>query len=173
MKLKLKREKKIVVLISVFLLIFPIQVLFAQTEQDAKQAVQVANEKLIEVVELLEESSEKNIDVVDLTFEADSARQLIKDANNKIVQENYSAALQSANEAIEQLDSLIEQIHVIIGSKQRNSRLIFSFLGFGLAILAIFTIFIFFRKIYPWYKTKQLEEYGKLEIIYEKNAEEG
>jgi nitrate/nitrite-specific signal transduction histidine kinase len=173
MKLRLKRKNKIIALISVLLFFLPIQVLSAQTEQDAQQAVQLANEKLIEVIDLLEEISTKNIDVSDLVTEADDARQLIWNAQRKITQDNYSGALQNANEAIEQLDELILQIKELMDLKQRNSRLIFSFLGFVLAIFVVFTVFIFFKRILPWYKTKQLEEYGKLEIIYEESIEEG
>jgi hypothetical protein len=145
---------------------------FAQLEQDAANSIQNAQEKLIEVILLLEESTTKKIEIKDLVVKADSARSLIKEANDYYSEGDYSLALQKANSATEQLNQLIEEITEIKGSAKQQSRILFSLLGSISALLAIALVFVFFKKIYPWYKTRQLEEYGNLIIVYDETSEE-
>ncbi|NPD87948.1 MAG: hypothetical protein HGN29_04450 [Asgard group archaeon] len=154
----------------IFFTVITAQSSFAQLEQDAANSIQNAQEKLIEVIILLEESETKKIEIKDLVVRADSARNLIKEASDKYLEGDYDSALQKANSATEQLDQLIEEITETAGSSKQKSRLIFSLLGSISALVSVALVFIFFKKIYPWYKTKQLEEYGKLVIVYEETS---
>lgn len=158
--------------IFVFLTVIISQPSFAQLEQDAANSIQNAQTKLIEVIILLEEGSKKKIEIADFVVKADSARNLIKEASDKYQEEDYEEALQKASAATEQLDNLIEEITDVVGSTKQRSRILFSLLGSISALLSVALVFVFFKKIYPWYKIKQLEEYSKLVIVYEETIEE-
>jgi hypothetical protein len=149
-----------------FTIIFS-QYSLAQTQQEAASSIQNAKEKLIDILILLEESSVKKIGVSDLVLKADLARNLIKEASDKYLEGDYELAQQKANTAIQQLDEIIEEITEALDSKTQRSRILFSSLGVLAALLSIGLVFLFIKKIYPWYKIKQLEEYGKLIIIYD------
>ncbi|MHA1668781.1 MAG: hypothetical protein ACTSUR_08995 [Candidatus Heimdallarchaeaceae archaeon] len=165
----IRKKLKFLAIFSLFYMISLSFFQFAvvsQTENDANLALQTANEKLTEVVTLLEEASEKKIIVIDLTKEADLAREMIFTATENFREENYQLAYEQANEAITKLNQLIVEINERMDSKNRNRVIMFVLLGFFSAIFSIVFLFLFIKKIYPWYKVKQREEYGKLEIIY-------
>ncbi|MHA1952889.1 MAG: hypothetical protein ACXAAM_00300 [Candidatus Heimdallarchaeaceae archaeon] len=172
MIVKIRKYLKFFGFLLIFLTIITLQPSFAQLDQDAANSIQNAQTKLIEVIILLEESSKKKIEITDFVVKADSARNLIKEARDKYLEEDYAEALQKANTATEQLDNLIEEITVVVGSTKQQSRILFSLLGSISALLAVALVFVFFKKIYPWYKIKQLEEYSKLVIVYEETIEE-
>lgn len=159
----------------VFLLIFPTSIITmkscAQSEEEAAISIQNAQEKLIEAIALLE-SIKEDANIVNLVSEADSARNLIKEAENNYSEGNYDIALQKANSANAQLEELIEEISNLQGLTKQKSRIIYSLVGTLSAILSIGFVFLFFRKIYPWYKIKKFEEYDKLVIIYDETSEE-
>ena len=172
MIVKTRKYLKFFGFIFIFLTVITSQPSFAQLEQDAANSIQNAQSKLIEVVILLEESSKKKIEITDFVVKTDSARNLIKEANDKYLEEDYAEALQKANGATEQLDNLIEEITEAVDSTKQRSRILFSLLGSISALLSVALVFVFFKKIYPWYKIKQLEEYSKLVIVYEETSEE-
>ncbi|MCG3215155.1 MAG: hypothetical protein KAS63_00410 [Candidatus Heimdallarchaeota archaeon] len=157
--------------ISIFLFL-QISTSLAQTENDAMLAIQQAEERLIDVIILLEGISETSIDTRDLVVEADSLRLLIYQANKKLEEGDYEQAYQTANDAKEQLDSLLNLINQRISGNKQRSRVLYSVLGFLAAAFTLAFVILFLRRIYPWFKTKQLEEYGNLEIKYEQESEE-
>lgn len=144
---------------------------YAQTEQEALTLINNANEKLVEALEFLEEIPITNSETKQLTLEMDSALQLIQEAKLKIIENDYSTAIQKANEAIEKLDSVLEQIEEIIKNNKQKSTILFSLLGVFSALLIVGVFYLFLTKIYPWYKIKKVENYEKLEIIYENEGE--
>jgi hypothetical protein len=145
---------------------------YAQTEQEAATSIQDAQEKLIEVISLLEDGIKEDTDIVSFVSKADSARNLIKEAKDNYLEGNYDTALEKANSANNQLEELIEEIKELLGLSKQRTRIIYSLVGTLSAVLAVGFIFLFFRKIYPWYKVKKLEEYDKLVIIYQESSEE-
>jgi len=172
MIVKIRKNLKSFGFFFIFFTLITSQSSFAQLEQDAANSIQNAQTKLIEVVILLEESSTKKIEITDLVVKADSARNLIKEASDEYLEGDYEVALQKANDATEQLDNLIEEIKEVVDSTKQKSRILFSLLGSVSALLSVALVFVFFKKIYPWYKAKQLEEYSNLVIVYEETFEE-
>ncbi|MHA1259116.1 MAG: hypothetical protein ACTSSG_12315, partial [Candidatus Heimdallarchaeaceae archaeon] len=118
----IRKKLKLLAIFSLFYMIslssFQL-VVVSQTENDANLALQTANEKLTEVVMLLEEASEKKIVVTDLTKEADSARELIFTAAENFREGNYQLAYEQANEAITKLNQLVVEINERMDTKNR------------------------------------------------------
>ncbi len=167
-----RKFQSLLVFLFIFFTIISTMTSCAQLEQEAATSIQNAQEKLIEVISLLEEGVKEDVDIVNLASEADSARNLIKEAKNNYLEGNYDIALQKANSANTQLEELIEEISNLLGLTKQRSRIIYSLVGTLSAILSIGVVFLFFRKIYPWYKVKKLEEYDKLVIIYDETSKE-
>ena len=160
---------RIIVLASILLLslFFVNNHSYAQTEQEALSLINNANEKLIEALNLLEEIPITNSEAKQLTSEVDTALQLIQEAKSKTTENDYSAAIQKANEAILKLDTVIEQLEEIVKNNKQKNTILFSLLGWFLALLTVFVLYLYLTKIYPWYKMKKVENYEKLEVIYE------
>ena len=143
---------------------------YAQTQQTALSAIQQAENKLFETVYLLEESSASNIDVRDLVTSTDYARQLIADAKVEYNQTNYIEAYDKSIEAIDELNSVENELESRKQQNQQNNVILFSLVGVFSAVLVVAFIFFFNKRIYPWYIKKRNEEYGKLEIKYEETG---
>ena len=169
---KIIKKRKFCVFFLISFIIITSKFSFAQQEQDAINSIQNAQEKLIDVIILLEQGSERKVDITDLVIITDFLRDLIKEANDMYLEGKYELAMQKANSATEQLDELIDEITERLGSSKQKTKVIFSLLGSSLALFSIGIVYVFFKKIHPWFKTKQLEEYGKLVILYEETSEE-
>lgn len=168
----IKKYQSLFGFLLIFITIITSQTSFSQVEQDAEISIQSAKEKLIEVISLLEKGLKEDSEIVNLVLKADSARNLIKEANDNYLEGDYEIALQKANNANDQLDNLIEEITELLGFTKKKTRLVFSLVGTILGLLSIGLVFLFFKKIYPWYRRKTLEEYEKLVIIYDEISEE-
>ena len=158
-------------LILIFICI-PFSSAFAQTENDAVIAIQQAEEKLIDVIEILENISKRDLYIEDLVLQTDSARQLINAANLMLVEGDYEQAYRTANDAKGKLDILLDNLNQRINETKQKSRILYSVSGFLAAAFTIAFAFLFLKRIYPWFRAKQHEEYGKLEIKYENTNEE-
>ncbi len=162
------RSNKIIGIAMLFLLLLiQSSPTHAQSEGEALSIIQQAEDKLIDVLKLLEDAFEKNIPLIDLVQETDNARIQIKVAKSQFGLGNFSQAYQTANDAIEELDSVLLEMDQRMSQKKQNFRILYSIVGVLAAIFTILFVFVFIKKIQPWFKTKQLEEYGKLEIKYE------
>jgi hypothetical protein len=139
---------------------------YAQTEQEALLLIDNASEKLKEALSLLEEIPITNSDSKLLTSEVDSALQLIQEAKSKTIENEYSTAIQKANEAITKLDTIIEQLEEILKNNKQKNNILFSLLGVFLALFTVIFLYLYLTKIYPWYKMKKVENYERLEIVY-------
>ena len=140
----------------------------SQTQQTALLAIQQAEDKLYETISMLEEASEKKLDIRDLVINTDEARQLIATAKTKYNEANYTEAYNSANAAIDKLENVEEELELKNTQTKRNKVTLYSLLGIFSAIFVAIFIILFIRKIYPWYLQKRNAEYGKLQIIYDK-----
>ncbi len=140
---------------------------YAQTEQEALTLINNASEKLIEALSLLEVIPITNSEVKLLTSEVDSALQLIQEAKLKTIENEYNTAIQKANEAVVKLDTVIEQLEEIVKNNKQKNTILFSLLGIFLALMTVIVLYLYLTKIYPWYKMKKVENYERLEIIYE------
>ena len=165
---KCRRDGSIVLgIILFFSLLLITDNSYAQTEQEALTLINSANEKLIEALILFEEIPITNSEIKQLSLELDSALQLIQEAKLKTSENEYDLAIQKANEAISKLDNIIEQLEEIIDNNKQKNTILFSLLGVFSALLTVVIIYLFLTKIYPWYKIKKVENYERLEIIYE------
>ena len=173
MRAYLKSSKFIVIMVFILLFLRQSSLSNAQSENEAQIIIQQAEDKLIEVNKLLEVASKTNIVLTDLVQETDDARTLIKEAITQFGVGNYTQAYQTANDAKEELDNVLLKIDQRMSQRKQNSRILFSLLGIFAAIFTIVFVFVYIRKIHPWFKIKQLEEYGKLEIKYEIDGERG
>jgi len=173
MRTYLNSRRFIVIMMLILLFLSQSSPSHAQSESEAQISIQQAEDKLIEVIKLLEVASETNIVLIDLVQETDDARTLIKEAITQLGVGNYTQAYQTANDAKEELDNVSLKIDQRMSQRKQNSRILYSILGVLAAIFTIIFVFVFVRKIHPWFKTKQLEEYGKLEIRYEINGDRG
>ena len=145
----------------------------SQTQQSAQLEIQEADDRLIEVIRLLEAASAEGIDIRDLVGITDNARSLISQAKEKYSEANYTIAYNYAYEANQNLGGVIEEIEKRNGIEKQNKTILFSLLGVFSAILVGITIFFIIKWGYPWYQHKRREEYGKLEIQYEEENEGG
>lgn len=167
MRTILKSSKCIVPMMVILLFVMKSSTVFAQSESEALIIIQQADDKLIEVFKLLEDASGTNIVLRDLVQDADNARYQIEEAKTLYSVGNYTQAYQTANDAIEELDGVLLKIDQRMNQRKQNSRILYSVLGVLAAIFTVLFVFVFIRRIQPWFKAKQLEEYGKLEIKYE------
>ena len=167
MRTFLKSSKCIVPMMVILLFVMKSSTVFAQSESEALSIIQQADDKLIEVFKLLEDVSGTNIVLRDLVQDADNARYQIEEAKTLYSVGNYTQAYQTANDAIEELDGVLLKIDQRMNQRKQNSRILYSVLGVLAAIFTVLFVFVFIRRIQPWFKAKQLEEYGKLEIKYE------
>ena len=173
MRAYLKSSKFIAILMFILLFLRQSSTVYAQSESEAQISIQQAEDKLIEVVKSLEAASETNIVLIDLVQETDDARIKIVEAITQFRVGNYTQAFQTANDAKEELDGVSLKIDQRLNQKKQNSRILFSVLGVFAALFTIGFVLIFIRKIHPWFRAKQLDEYGKLEIKYETDEERG
>lgn len=167
MRTFLKSSKCIVPMMVILLFVMKSSTVFAQSESEALIIIQQADDKLIEVFKLLEDASGTNIVLRDLVQDTDNARYQIEEAKTLYSIGNYTQAYQTANDAIEELDGVLLKIDQRMNQRKQNSRILYSVLGVLAAIFTVLFVFVFIRRIQPWFKAKQLEEYGKLEIKYE------
>ena len=167
MRTILKSSKCIVPMMVILLFVMKSSTVFAQSESEALIIIQQADDKLIEVFKLLEDASGTNIVLRDLVQDTDNARYQIEEAKTLYSVGNYTQAYQTANDAIEELDGVLLKIDQRMNQRKQNSRILYSVLGVLAAIFTVLFVFVFIRRIQPWFKAKQLEEYGKLEIKYE------
>jgi hypothetical protein len=154
-----------------FLISFNPQPIISQTQQTALSAIQQAENKLVEALNLLEEISDSKVDIRDLVIITDSARYQISLARENYNGANYSVAYDMAIVANEELEEVIDELEVRRSKNQQNTTLLFSLLGVFLAILLGLFVFLIVKYGYPWYLEKRDEEYGKLEIHYIKEME--
>ena len=173
MRTFIKRSKFIIPIILIILLLIRSTPTYSQSESEAQSIIQEADDKLIEIFKLLEDASESNIGITDLIQETDYARDQIKEAKIQFSIGNYNQAYQDANEAIEELDSVLFKINQRMYQRKQNSKILYSVLGVLAALFTIGFVLVFIKKIQPWFKIKQLEEYGKLEIKYEVEGNSG
>ncbi|MFW9852722.1 MAG: hypothetical protein ACFFDS_07265, partial [Candidatus Thorarchaeota archaeon] len=110
-----------------------------------------ANEKLIEALNLLEKIPVSNSEAKELTSEVDTALQLIQEAKLKTIENEFSVAIQKANEAIAKLDGVIEQLEEIVKNDQQKNTILFSLLGVFLALFTVIFLYLYLTKIYPLY----------------------
>ncbi len=162
------KVRSIVLLAMLFLSLFLVNnYSYAQTEQEALTLINNANEKLIEALNLLEEIPVTDSEAKQLTSEIDSALQLIQEAKSKTIENEYSVAMQRASEAIVKLDNVIEQLEEVVKNNKQKNTILFSLLGVFLALLTVIVLYFYLTRIYPWYKMKKVENYERLEIVYE------
>ena len=141
---------------------------FAQSEEEAEQIIQQASDKLKTVLSMLEEIKDINTAVKDIILQTDTSLQLINEAKQLFRDAQYDISIQKANQALTQLEDIEEEIAKINESAIKESWLIYSIVGVVSAFATFGFVFLFIKKIHPWYKSKQIEEYGNLEIIYDR-----
>ena len=145
---------------------------FAQSEEEAEQLIQQASEKLKTVLSMLEEMENINAELRDIVLQTDVSLQLINEAKQLFKDAQYDLAKQKANQALAQLENIEVEIAEINALVVKESWLLYSILGVASAFATFGFIFLFVKKLYPWFKNKQIEEYGNLEIIYDKELGE-
>ncbi|MCK5141312.1 MAG: hypothetical protein KAQ70_03885 [Candidatus Heimdallarchaeota archaeon] len=145
---------------------------FAQSEEEAEQIIQQASDKLKTVLSMLEEIKDINTAVKDIILQTDTSLQLINEAKQLFRDAQYDISIQKANQALTQLEEIEEEIAKISESAIKESWLIYSIVGVVSAFATFGFVFLFIKKIHPWYKSKQIEEYGNLEIIYDRKQGE-
>ncbi len=141
---------------------------FAQSEEEAEQIIQQASDKLKTVLSMLEEIRDINTEVRVIISQTDNSLQLINEAKQLFRDAQYDVSIQKANQALTQLEDIEEEIAKINESTIKESWLIYSIIGVVSAFATFGFVFLFIKKIHPWYKRKQIEEYGNLEIIYDR-----
>lgn len=141
---------------------------FAQSEEEAEQIIQQASDKLKTVLSMLEEIGDINSEVRVIITQTDNSLQLINEAKQLFRDAQYDISIQKANQALTQLEDIEEEIAELNKLATNESWLIYSIVGVASAFATFSFIFLFIKKIHPWYKSKQIEEYGSLEIIYDK-----
>lgn len=141
---------------------------FAQSEEEAEQIIQQASDKLKTVLSMLEEIRDINTDMRVIISQTDNSLQLINEAKQLFRDAQYDISIQKANQALTQLEDIEEEIAELIKSAIKESWLIYSIVGVASAFATFGIVILFIKKIHPWYKSKQIEEYGNLEIIYDK-----
>lgn len=139
---------------------------FAQSEEEAEQIIQQASDKLKTVLSMLEEVVDINSEVRTIISQMDNSLQLINEAKQLFRDSQYDLSIQKANQALTQLESIEEEIAELNKSAIKESWLIYSIIGVAAAFATFGFVFLFIKKIHSWYKRKQIEEYGNLEIIY-------
>ena len=139
----------------------------AQSEEEAQQIIQQASDKLKTVLSMLEEIGDIDSDVKVIISQTDNSLQLINEAKQLFRDAQYDISIQKANQALTQLEGIEEEILELNKLVIKESWLIYSIVGVVSAFATFGFIFLFIRKIHPWYKSKQIEEYGNLEIIYD------
>ena len=140
----------------------------AQSEEEAEQIIQQASDKLKTVMSMLEEIGDIDTEVRAIISQTDNSLQLINEAKQLFREAQYDISIQKANQALTQLEDVEEKIVELNKSVIKESWLIYSIVGVVSAFATFGFIFLFIKKIHPWYKSKQIEEYGNLEIIYDK-----
>jgi ABC-type cobalt transport system substrate-binding protein len=141
---------------------------FAQSEEEAEQLIQQASEKLKTVLSMLEEIGNINSEVRAIVLQTDNSLQLINEAKQLFRYAQYDLSIQKANQALTQLENIEAEIVEINNLAIKESWLLYSIVGVVSAFATFGFVFLFVKKIYPWFKDKQIEEYGNLEIIYDK-----
>lgn len=139
-----------------------------QTESEVLSSIQQGNEKLLDVVKALETASTDNIDVIDLVVQTDGARELLVEALDRYLEADYLSAYDKSLTALNILENIESEIKIRSNNKQRNNKIIYSIIGIFSALITLSIVYFYLTKIYPWYKSKLQDEYGKLEIIYSK-----
>lgn len=164
--------KNYAIMCAIFTLLFSTTAFVSsQTQQLAQAEIQEAEDKLFEVITLLEKASIDNIEIRDLVIITDNSRLLISQAKEKYNEANYSTAFDYANEANLDLNDVEEEIETRSGINKQNRTLLISLLSIFSTLLVGLTVFLLVKWGYPWYLKKQREEYGKLEIQYEEKNE--
>ncbi len=141
---------------------------FAQSKEEAEQIIQEASDKLKTVLSMLEELVDINSEVRAIISQVDNSLQLINEAKQLFRDSQYDLSIQKANQALDQLENIEEEIAEFNKSAIKESWLIYSIVGVVAAFATVGFVFLFIKKLHPWYKKKQIEEYGNLEIIYDK-----
>ena len=163
---KLRIIAKNAIILSIFILLAFLQTTQVQSQLEAENLIDEAREKLIGVIILLEQAYLQNIEIKASVLMADSVLDIIKEAELAFQDGNYVTANEKANLAIAQLNELTEDINDLISKKRNSGIIINTVIGVCGGAFFVFIGIITKKKIYPWYKEKQLEEYGKLQIIY-------
>lgn len=163
---KLHTFVKNTIILSFFMSLAFLQTTQAQSQLEAENLIQEAREKLIEVIILLEQAYLQNIEIKASVLVADNVLDIIKEADLAFQDGNYTTAIGKANLAISQLNELTDDINNLIDTKRNNKKIINTIIGVCGGAALVFLGIITKKKIYPWYKEKQQEEYGKLQIIY-------
>jgi len=164
--------KNCTIILTIFTLLFSTTTsVVSQTQQLAQVEIQEAEDKLGEVIILLEKASRDNIEIRDLIIITDNARSLISLAKEKYNEANFSIAYDYANEANVDLDVVEEEIEMRNGINKQNLTLLISLLSVFSVLLIGLTVFVIIKWGYPWYTRKQRQEYGELEIQYEEENE--
>ncbi|MCK4895767.1 MAG: hypothetical protein KAS47_03105 [Candidatus Heimdallarchaeota archaeon] len=140
----------------------------AQSEEEAEQIIQQASDKLKTVLSMLEEIVDIDSEVRVIISKTDNSLQLINEAKQLFKDAQYEISIMKANQALTQLEDIEEEIAELNESAIKESWLIYSIVGVASAFATFGFVFLFIKKIHPWYKSKQIEEYGNLEIIYDK-----
>ncbi|MBY8999974.1 MAG: hypothetical protein KGD64_03585 [Candidatus Heimdallarchaeota archaeon] len=171
----MKNRIIISLIISSIILLHPIpntfSTTFAQSAEQAEIVIRQASDKLKTIFNLLEDLKRFDADVRDIVLQTDDSLQLINEAKQLFSNAQYDLSIEKANQALTQLEGVEEEIEEINKTVVRESWLIYSIIGVMGAIASIGFVFLFIKKIYPWYKNKLLEEYGNLEIVYNKEKE--
>ncbi|MHA1345106.1 MAG: hypothetical protein ACTSVO_12620 [Candidatus Heimdallarchaeaceae archaeon] len=155
--------------ISLLLVVsFGVSGVFAQSEVEAEQLIQQASDKLNAVLSLLEELTDINEEVRIIVSQTDNSLQLINEAKQLFKKAQYILSIQKTNEALAQLEDIEAEIAELNKSIIKESWLLYSVVGVTAAFATFGFIFLFIKKIHPWFRSKQIEEYGHLEIIYDK-----
>ena len=140
---------------------------FAQSEEEAEQIIQQASDKLKTVLSMLEEIRDIDSEMRAIISRTDNSLQLINEAKQLFKDAQFILSMQKANQAFTQLENIEEEILELNKSAIKESWVIYSIVGVVSAFATIGFVFLFIKKIHPWYKSKQIEEYGNLEIIYD------
>ncbi len=168
MKNKLVNRLLVYICILMLFTFFANSDVFAQSEEEAEQLIQQASEKLKTVLSMLEEMENINSELREIVLQTDDSLQLINEAKQLFKDAQYDLAKQKANQALTQLEDIEAEIAEINILVIKESWLLYSILGVASAFATFGFVFLFVKKLYPWFKNKQIEEYGNLEIIYGK-----
>ncbi len=140
---------------------------FAQSEEEAEQVIQQASDKLKTVLSMLEELVDINSEARVIILQTDNSLQLINEAKQLFRDAQYDRSKQKANQALTQLEDIEAEIVELNKAVIKESWLLYSIIGVASAFATFGFVFLFIKKIHPWYKSKQIEEYSNLEIIYD------